>query len=150
MVTSRITTRNRHVYSNNSTKHDGEIGYNSTIEINTHVNTHCFGKNFRIMKSTEQLCSVTAFLEELANTNNVGIVKSAISMIDDYGAIFISVFVQGINLTKKMDKVLISPHQCRSFGFQCMDDPTDSTKKLGFYSNNVFLTLSMQGTNCLE
>ena len=49
MGITKITTRNRHVSSNNPTKHDGEIGYNSTIDINRHDDTHCFGKNFRIV-----------------------------------------------------------------------------------------------------
>lgn len=46
MVISKITTVNYHVYSNYSTKHDDEIGYNSNIEINSHADTHFFGNNF--------------------------------------------------------------------------------------------------------
>ena len=46
MGTSKITTINRHVSSNNPTKHDGEIGYNSTNDIDSHSDTHCSGKNF--------------------------------------------------------------------------------------------------------
>ena len=52
MVISKITNRNHHVSSNNSTKHDGEIGYNSTIDIISHADTHCFGKKFLIVSST--------------------------------------------------------------------------------------------------
>ena len=48
-----VTTRNCNVSSNNPTKHDGEIGYNSTIFINSHADTHYFGKNFLIVSSTE-------------------------------------------------------------------------------------------------
>ena len=62
MGISKITTRNRHVSSNNPTKHDGEIGYNSTIDIDSHADTHCFGNNFQILSSTEQVCSVPALL----------------------------------------------------------------------------------------
>ena len=51
-VISKITIRNRHVSSNNYTKHDGEIGYNSTTDIESHVNTHFFGNNFQIVSST--------------------------------------------------------------------------------------------------
>ena len=71
MGISKITTRNCHVSSNNSTNHDGRIGYKNTIEIDSHADTHFFGKNFRIVSSTEQLCSVTALLDELATTNNI-------------------------------------------------------------------------------
>ena len=86
---SKITTRNRHVSSNNSTKHDGKIVYNSTIDINSHVDTHCFGNNFRIMSSTEKLCSVPALLDELVTTNNGAIVKAATAMFDNNGIVFI-------------------------------------------------------------
>ena len=92
IVISKITTRNRRVSSNNSTNHDGEIGYNSTIEIGSHNDTRYFGDNFLVMSSTEKLCSVTAFLNELATTNYVAIVTSATVIIDDNSAVFISVF----------------------------------------------------------
>ena len=55
IVISKITTRNRHASSNNSTKHDGEIGYNSTIDINSHTDTIFFVNNFLIVSSTEQV-----------------------------------------------------------------------------------------------
>ena len=116
MVISKITTRNRHVYSNNPTKHDGEIGYNSIIEIDSHSHTHCFGKNFRIVSSTEQLCSVSAFLDELATTNNVAIVGAATTMIDNDGTFPITVFGQEPNFTKKMYKFLINNNKYRAFG----------------------------------
>ena len=70
-------------------------------------------------------------------------------MIDDDGAIFIAVFGQGLDFTDKMDKSLINPNQCRSFGVQCVDDPTDPTRRLGFYSDDTYLPLRMEGTNCL-
>ena len=49
MGTSKTTTRNRHDSSNNSTKYDGEIGYNRTIEINSHADTYFFVKNFQMV-----------------------------------------------------------------------------------------------------
>ena len=113
---SKITTRNRRVSSNNSTNHDGEIGYNSTIEINSHNDTRYFGNNFRIVSSTEQLCSVSAFLDELATTNNVAIVGAATTMIDNDGTFPITVFGQEPNFTKKMYKVLINNNKYRAFG----------------------------------
>ena len=146
IVISKITTRNRRVSSNNSTNHDGEIGYNSTIEIGSHNDTRYFGHNFLVMSSTEKLCSVTAFLNELATTNYVAIVTSATVIIDDNSAVFISVFWQGIDLTKKIDKIPINA-----------DDlvPNASTTllillvNLDFDANNVFFPFLIQGPNCL-
>ena len=115
---SKITNRNLHVSSNNSTNHDSEIGYNSTIEIDIHAYTHCFGKKFRIVSPTEQLCSVHPFIYELDTTNNASIVTAATSVVDDYGTLFATVCVQGINFTNKMYKVVINTNQFRSFGVQ--------------------------------
>ena len=70
-------------------------------------------------------------------------------MIDDDGAVFIVVFGQGLDFTKKTSKGLINTNPCRSFGVRCVDEPTDPTRKLGFYSNNVFLPLHIQVTNFL-
>ena len=149
MVISKITTRNRHVSSNNSTNSDGEIGYNSTIEVNSHSNTYFFGKNWQTMSSTEQVWSVTAFLDKISTTINVTIVTAAIAMVDDNGTVFIAVFGQGINYTKKMYKGIMNPNQCRSFGVHFFDNSTGPTRKLVFYANNVFLPLRMQETNFL-
>ena len=91
-----VSEENSHVSSNHSSQRDGNIGYNITIEINSYADTHCFGKNFRIVSTTEQICSVTAFLDELATMNNVPIVTTATAMVDDDGAVFIAVFGQGL------------------------------------------------------
>ena len=55
MWISKITTRNRHISSNISTKHDGKIRYNSIIDIDSHADTHYFDKKFRIVSSPEQV-----------------------------------------------------------------------------------------------
>ena len=109
-----------------------------------------FGKNFRIMSSTEQVFLVTSFLNKLATTNSVAIVIAATIMLAEGGAVFVALFGQEIEFTNKMYKGIINPNQCKSFGVQCVDDPTDPTRKLVFYAKNVFLPRHMQGTNCLE
>ena len=45
MVISKIATRNHNVSSNNYTNHDSEIGYNSTIDVDSHADAH-FCENF--------------------------------------------------------------------------------------------------------
>ena len=86
----------------------------------------------------------------MAATNNVAILTASTTMIDDEGAVFISVFGKLFDFTNKMYKGIINPKQCRSFGFQCVEDTTDHTSKFEFYSKNVFLTLHMQRSNFLE
>ena len=70
-------------------------------------------------------------------------------MIDDDKALFIVVFVQGIDSNKKIYKGLINPNHFRSFGAQCVNRPTDPTGEFRFYANHVLLPLRMQGTNFL-
>ena len=71
-------------------------------------------------------------------------------MIDNDVAVFIVVFGKGLDLTKKTEKGLINTNQCISFGVQCIDGPTDPTRKLVFYANNLFFPLHMQGDNRLS
>ena len=40
-------------------------------------------------------------------------------------------FVQGLWFGNGMEKSLINPNQCRKFGIQIYDDPTDPNRKLG-------------------
>ena len=63
------------------------------------------------MSSKEQVCSVTAFLDKLETTNNSESVTPATAMIDDNGLLLITVFGQGLDFTKKMEKVLINTNK---------------------------------------
>ena len=102
------------------------------------------------MSSTEQVCSITAFLEDLAATNNVAIVIAATAMIDEDGRVFMNYLDKDSTSLRKYKSTKINSNQCRSFGVQCVDGSTDPTRKLGFYANNVFLQFCIQGTNCLS
>ena len=63
------------------------------------------------MSITEKLCSVTKFIDFLATTNNIAIVTTATAMIDNNVKVLISVFGQGLNLTKKIEKGQINNNQ---------------------------------------
>ena len=45
-----------------------------------------------------------------------------------------------------MDKSLINPNQCRSFGVGVCDDPTDPHRELGLFHDDEYFPLSMAGT----
>ena len=70
-----------------------------------------FGKNFRIMSSTEQVFLVTSLLNKLASTNSVAIVIAATTMLAEGGAVFIALFGKEIDFTNKMYKGIINPNQ---------------------------------------
>ena len=142
---SKITTRYRRVSSDNPTKHDGEIRYYSTIDIDSHANTHCFGNNFRVVSSTEQLFSVTAFLEKLLTKNNVANVTTTTIMVDYNGKVFIWVFGERLGFAKKIQKGLINPNKFRSYGVKCFNKTTYNTGILVFYANNFPFPFKYQG-----
>ena len=50
-------------------------------------------------------------------------------MNDDDGAVYVTLFGQVLDFTNKIYKGLINPNQWKSFGFQFVDDPTDTTSK---------------------
>jgi hypothetical protein len=45
-----------------------------------------------------------------------------------------------------MDKSLINPNQCRAYGIGVCDDPTDPYRQIGFFHEDKFFPLLMQGT----
>ena len=45
-----------------------------------------------------------------------------------------------------MDKYLINPNRCRSYGVRFCDDPTDPSRHLGFFHDELHLPLDMRGT----
>ena len=46
-----------------------------------------------------------------------------------------------------MEKSLINPYQCRAYGLQLCDDPTDPNREMGIYANS-FIPLTMVGSTC--
>ena len=42
-----------------------------------------------------------------------------------------------------MDRSLIKPNQCRAFGMQICDNPTDPNREMGFYTEDVFIPIGI-------
>ena len=65
MGISKISTRNHHFSSNNSTKHDGAVVYNSTIEIDSHSDTLFLARNFKLFHQQKNMLSY--FINQLVS-----------------------------------------------------------------------------------
>lgn len=141
----RVRRTERKVY-NQKRKYNPE---SSTLEIDSHADTHCFGSNFRVIRTTNTTCSVSPFLDDLGSSDNVEIVTGATAYTDELGQVHILVFGQGLDFTDRMDKSLINPYQCRAFGVDVVDDPTDPSRTLGMYPDKEHFPLKMEGTTCL-
>ena len=115
-------------------------------ESDNHADTHCFGKNFRPTFFTELECTVSPFLSSYENTENVKVCTAATAYTNEHGRTYIMIFGQGLWFGEKMEKSLINPNQCRDFGVQVCDDPTDPNRKLGYYPEIEFMPMTMVGS----
>ena len=129
---------------------DDEVYWNAcATEIDSHADTHCFGRNFRPIFWTGQECSVAPFLPEYDEQENVRICTGATAYTMDNGEVVILVFGQGLWFGSRMEKSLINPYQCRYYGIQLCNDPTDPHRDLGIQANETtFIPLEMAGSIC--
>ena len=94
-------------------------------EIDNHADTICFGRNFRPIYFTSEVCQVSRFLPEYENQQDIQICTAATSVDLDDGDTVILQFGQGLWFGDSLDKSLLNPNQCRAFGIRLCDDPTD-------------------------
>jgi len=118
-------------------------------EIDNHADTTCFGKNFRVISLTSEVCSVSPYLSEYTSIADIPICTAATVVDLDSGETIILEFGQGLWFGDRMCHSLINPNQCRSFGISMCDDPTDKHRKIGMeLPDNYFLPFRMRGTTC--
>ena len=87
--------------------------YALNTDIDNHVDTHYFGKNNIPLSWSDLMCSISPFLSEYINTDNVEICTSATAWTIHTGQVYILVFVQGLWFGDRIDISLINPNQCR-------------------------------------
>ena len=67
-------------------KPNDDIDFNPAMsEIDNHADTHVFGKNFRPIYFTSEVCSVTPFLDEYKEQENVHICTGATAYETKFG-----------------------------------------------------------------
>ena len=121
----------------------------SQTDIDSHADTHCFGRNFRPIHWTGQECSVAPFLSEYSQQENIQICTGATAFTLDTGEVIILLFGQGLWFGNRMEKSLINPYQVRAFGIPLCDDPTDLNRQLGIEGNDdCFIRMEMFGSTC--
>ena len=118
-------------------------------EMDNHADTICFGRNFRPIHFTSEVCSVSAFLSEYEQQEDVQICTAATAFDLDSGETVILKFGQGLWFGSQMDRSLINPNQLRSFGVPVCDDPTDQYRELGIeLEDGYFIPMKMNGSTC--
>ena len=101
-------------------------------DIDNHADTHYFGNNFRPLSWYDLMCSVSPFLSKYTATDNVEICMAATAWTSHTGQVYILVFGQVLWFGDRMDRSLIKPNHCRSYGISICGDPTDPHRPLGF------------------
>lgn len=147
--TSAVRIQARHLRSIHSL--DTSIYQSSRVttplptESDNHADTHCFGANFRPINWANYTCTVTPFLEELNSADEIPVCQAATAWDSPEGITFILVFGQGLYFGERMRAYsLINPNQCRAYGVQLCDDPTDPHRQLGIYDPVSEISVPMQ------
>ena len=78
--------------------------------------------------------------------DDIQICSGATAYTTPEGETIILIFGQGLWFGDRMAKSLINPNQCRAFGVGVCDDPTDPYREIGFFVEDDFFPLSMNGT----
>ena len=118
-------------------------------EIDNHADTTCFGKNFRVVSFTSEVCSVSPYLSEYDSLDDIPICTAVTAVELDSGETIILEFGQGLWFGDRMEQSLINPNQCRSYGIRVCDDPTDEYRKIGMeLSDDYVVPFQMKGNTC--
>ena len=80
---------------------------------------------------TRKQCTVTPFIPEYPETNDVFIFTGATDFDTKKIKTDLLVFGQGLWFWNRMRKSLINPNQCRAFGVMICDDYTDNYRSIG-------------------
>ena len=71
----KITTSNRRLIKQVKRRKAGSDRFTDPLpcEIDNHADTTCFGKNFRVIAFTSEVCSVSPYLSEYNSVNDIPI-----------------------------------------------------------------------------
>lgn len=124
-VIHKITTSNRRLIEKVKRQKASTDRYKDPLacEIDNHADTTCFGKNFRVISFTSEVCSVSPYLSEYGSVNDIPICTVATAVELDSSETIILVFGQGLWFGGRLNRSLINPKQCRSYGISACDDP---------------------------
>ena len=149
MKVFNINTRDCRVINKVHKHQDKVIWRESATEMENHADTHRFGSNFRPLSLTSEEFTVSPLYPEYAEQMNVPICTGVTALTLDSGKVVILEFGQGLWFGNRMEKSLINPNQCRKFGIQICNDPTNPHKNLGTDSSEeLFFPTTIEGSTC--
>jgi hypothetical protein len=135
------TPATRNVAVTKSVKQQHERGQ---AELDSHADTHTLGAGCVILTETGRSCSVYPFSDKMGSAADVKIV----TWDSPSGETYILVFNEALWFGSDLDVTLINPNQCRYYGMQICDDPTDLNRDLSIVNpiSEVTIDMEMRGT----
>jgi len=96
-VIHKITTSNRRLIEQVKRQKASTAHYKDPLasELDNHADTKCFGKNFKVISFTSEVCSVSPYLSEYDSVNDIPICTAATAVELDSGETIILKFGQG-------------------------------------------------------
>jgi len=92
--------------------------------LDSHADTTCIGRNFRVISHTDKVCEVFPYHPGYESIQEAPIVQAAMAYDDpDSGETFILVVNQCLHLGDMMEHTLMNPNQLRANGMIVNDVP---------------------------
>jgi len=146
MINSANINQIRHVTAINP------IHY-GTVELDSHADTTCVGKIFKVISYTDRVCEVSPYHPSYKSLMNVPIVQAATAYDDaETGETFILIFNECLHLGDALENTLMNPNQVRAHGITVDDilkhlspDPKLATHSIYVPKEDLKIPLQLKG-----
>lgn len=120
------------------------------LEVDNHADTTCAGRNCRVEFYTGEVCSVSPFLDDYDDVEEVRICTALTAVtLESTGRTIVLRLGQCLDFTDKLNKTLLNPNQLREYNVAMCDDPVDPYRELGIeLQDGTHVAFEMNGTIC--
>lgn len=152
-LSSFITSHKRRTISQIGVTPSDNNVIHATCKLDTHADACVAGPNFVVLEYTDQVISVTSYINQLDTIKNVPVVTAETAIDnEDTGITTILIFGQAIYMGNKIKNTPICPNQLRSYGVIVDDVPMHlspegkpSTHSIISSEDNRSIPMSMKG-----
>jgi hypothetical protein len=133
--------------------HAGDTPSYGMVELDSHADTTCVGKNFRVISYTDRICQVSPYHPDYQAINKVPIVQAATAFDDpESGETYVLIFNECLYLGDALENTLMNPNQVRSNGIIVDDvpkhlsyDPKSATHSIYIPKEDLRIPLKLKG-----
>jgi len=115
-------------------------------ELDSHADTCCFGQNFRVLETTDQVCDVSGYSPKYKVKKDVPIVSACTLYQAPSGECYILRFNQGLWFGEELPYSLINPNQMRLIGMNVQDNPfSNEPLSIRDTLDEICISMDMEG-----